>query len=298
MRPATIQRSTVVHFVTWLLVSGVQGLAPASAFAAHDLVRASPNFDDLMNQAEDKRAQEDYAESARLYAEAYRSRPEEDRVDLMGEITIGNAIADYQLARERDPHDLGLSSAQAELMSEFIDAREQAHEAGNAEAVPSGMVEELGELREQIETLGSTLDEATTNEAKTDEEPPPAETGSEPAQRTKTSGDSPRTTNPKVDATILGIGVASVLGGAGFIIGGAWNLNRLGLRDDRLAALNANTGLDDQQRQEYLAQIDAWDQQWRGKTKGMIAGGAVLTATGIGLTTWAAIRLRVKDRLK
>lgn len=46
------------------------------------------------------------------------------------------------------------------------------------------------------------------------------------------------------------------------------------------------------QHTSYLADLDDWQDDWRSFSTALVVSGAVLTATGIGLTTWGIVRMR------
>jgi hypothetical protein len=74
---------------------------------------------------------------------------------------------------------------------------------------------------------------------------------------------------------------------------GAWNLGNVARRGDELLALvDANGGGTPEMREAFRGDVDEWREQWRGIGTGMVVGGAVLAAAGVGLTTWGVVRLR------
>lgn len=264
---------------------------PSSAGGIHQLRPAEASFDELLIQAEDKRTAGAYAESAALYGQAYRARPEAERADQIGEITIRNAMADYDLAWASKP-DLALLEAQARLLEGFIAARKQAQANARAEGagkvpdVPQDLVDELTNLDRRI----AELREAERRPAEEQQEP---EVEQEPEPRVTPEPKPEPTTSPKLDAAILGVGLASLVGGIGLIAGGAWNFSKTEEHvDTQLAALDAEPLYTEEQRQTYREDLDQWRGQWRGVATGLVVGGAVLAAAGAGLASWGIVRMR------
>ncbi|MEM9456501.1 MAG: hypothetical protein AAGF11_20140 [Myxococcota bacterium] len=260
-----------------------------------------------MLRAERMRDAGSYAESADLFARAYRARPEAERADLTGEITVKSALADYRLARAEEPENLTLLEAQADLMREFIDARARSLGKGEASLVVAQMEEELEELLEVIEQRSRESEEAALvengekqpepepePEPRIDEGPLPAAAALRPS--TSSTDDRPPARGTAADFAILGTGLAFVAGGMPFLIGGAVNFAQLEDKADaRLAELDADPDYTEEEREAYReGELQEWRSQWRSRATGMVVGGALATAAGVGLVTWAAIRLRRK----
>lgn len=264
---------------------------PASAARAHTLAPAAASFDELMLQAEDQRAAGAYAESAALYGQAFRARPQAQRADQIGEITLRNAMTDYDQAVAAKP-EVVLLTAQARLLDEFLAARREAQAAARAKKaktvpeVPQDLVDELVRVEARIAELREEAERRAAEEAASQEvEPAPASSATSQADEPPASR--------KVESAILGVGLASFVGGIGLIAGGAWNLGQTRKHvDAQLAALAAEPLYTDEQRQTYRAGLTDWQQQWRGVSTGLIVGGAVLAAAGIGLTSWGVVRMR------
>ncbi len=268
-----------------LLLSMAVVILPGPA-AAHGWEPAAASFDDLMLQAEERRSEGAHLESARLYAQAYRALPPDEQIELMAEITVNNASADYRLAHEAVPDDIALLVEWEALLSEFVDARTAAHEANRAQAPSPGLLQDLEALRAEIDRRRGAAAEST----------PVIDEAESPAEQTRpppTEPHSPEPVNPAADWAIIGVGAATFVGGIALLGAGASTLGRVGtLHDDQVTALQAEPGYTAQQRDQYQSQLDDWQQQGRSVGTGMIVGGAVLGAVGLGLTTWGAIRRR------
>lgn len=121
--------------------------APADPLAP----RAS--YEDLMVEAEAQRDEGAYAESAALYAKAYRSRPEKQRADEVGLFIVKNAIKSFDLALAQVPQggdqrsrQIALLADKLELMDEFIASRK----IGDA---PALIIEQNTETAERLDSL-------------------------------------------------------------------------------------------------------------------------------------------------
>lgn len=124
--------------------------ASANAWAPAD---ESTSYASLMAKAEQERAGQRHTDAARTYREAYYSLSEDDKINLLGEITLDNALADYRKAREQQPKEIAVVEEPLVLLDEFISARAKAHEAGAADPVPERMEQERAQLAELAESL-------------------------------------------------------------------------------------------------------------------------------------------------
>ncbi|MEM7151384.1 MAG: hypothetical protein AAF799_01010 [Myxococcota bacterium] len=274
------------------MAAPVTVVSPSTVMAAM-VGPSAGGFDELMSRAEKQREAGNFVESARSYAAAYRALSDEERVGLTGEITVDNALADYRQARQSNPDDIGLVEENLALVDEAVASRAQAHEAGTADAVPGGLLIEQGKLRKLLDQMKAAQPAAEPEPEPAAQEPVEAQPEPEPEPEPEQEPAQPAEPgNKKADIAILSVGIVSLVGGAGLIGGGAWNLSQL---DDRVqaqrAALDAGSFTDDV-RSNYEAQLTDWESQWRGLSLGLIAGGAVLAAAGVGLTAWGAIRLK------
>jgi hypothetical protein len=250
--------------------------ARARALAA---TPASASFDDLMVDAEHQRAAGAYAQSAALYGRAYRARPAAERSDEIGESVLRSAMTDYDLALGTNPNDLALLEAQTALLDEFLTARRTAHVTEQVTAVPQDLVDEQARIDARIAEL-------RTRER--DPGPEPArDPGPEPARDPKPAR------SPKASGALLGVGVTTAIGGVALVIGGAVGASQAkNEAKTQREALAAEPLYTEDQRTSYLADLDDWQDDWRSFSTALVVSGAVLTATGIGLTTWGIVRMR------
>ena len=189
---------------------------------------------------------------------------------------VGHARA---LAREQPHLHVELLEARAALLEEFLTAREQA----DPKAVPQAMRDELEQVRTQI----GERREAERRAREDVLEPEPTPQAAIPVEAPTS-----KTTNPKVNATLLTLGLASVVGGTVVLAVGARNSSQIDARvDEQLAALAAVPEYTEGQRQEFRDAIAAWEQDNRATARGMIVGGAVLAAAGVGLSAWGLVRI-------
>jgi len=264
--------------------------APARGASARVLAPGAQDYDGLMGQGDQQRAASEHAAAARSYTAAYDMLSAEDRVGLYGELALDNALADYRAAYEQAPEDVATLEEPIALLERAIDQHEAAMASGQAEAVPERLVEELARLRVQlgeIRAREAASADASDDEAPTLEEPEPSmepETPVEPNAK--------RPPARTADIAILASGVAAVVAGTGLIAGGGWNFSQIDeRRETRLAALESGE-FSDEASAQYRADLEAWESQWRGRATGLVVGGSVLAAAGIGLTAWGAIRMR------
>jgi hypothetical protein len=282
MRTLGFHRSPTARAVILVAAGAYLALFPPAlpTALAHASTPSASSFDDLMIQAEEKRAAGVYAESAALYGQAYRARSDAERADQIGEITVRNAMADYDLVSPSKP-DLALLEAEAQLLDEFLADRREAQ----VPEVPQDLVEELARLDAQIAELREAERKAAEEAAKPEPEPEP-ELEIEPLPEPEPGP----TGTSKADAAILSVGLVTLVGGTALIASGAWNFVQIRKRGDaQLDALDANAYVDEP---GYRSELDDWQQQWRGAATALVVTGAVLAGTGIGLTSWGIVRMR------
>lgn len=302
MKPLAFHRYSSLRVVTMSVVSAfVVLLPPFLPMAwAHVLAPSNPSFDDLMVRADHQHAAGSYAESADLYGQAYRARPEEKRADQIGEVTLRSAMAAYDLASPEQT-DLALLEAEAQLLDEFLTARKQAQAAAVAKKVPQvpqDLVDELERLNGRIAELREAERRAAEVAAKAESEAQPEptsapihENGPVPPEPAPERGSIRRS-----DGAILGVGVVSFVGGMGLVTIGAVNSVKTNKAADNalaaLAVLAEDPRLDDEQEQNYRTSVDEWQKNWRNVSTAMVVSGAVLGAAGIGLTSWGIVRTK------
>ena len=281
--------------IATVLMGALVAAVPLVPFSAHaHAPAAAGDFDSLLARAEERRGAGAVAESARLYAAAYRALPSGERADLMGEITANNALADFRVAREQAPDDDTLLTDHAALLEEVVADRQRAHAAGKAEAVPSDLLLELGELRAMLEQRKQQAEDDAAAAAREQQAAEP-----EPEPIAAPPEDDARETSPTPGIILLSVGVASIVGGGVALGLGGSNLGQLDrIVSDQEAALAAAPEYTDEQRRLYQASLEDWQQQGRSVSLGLMIGGGVLAAAGIGLTTWGAIRLHRARRAR
>ena len=301
MRILDLHRSPPLRCIAVLVVSAPLVLLPPSSprARAHALVPSAPGFDELTARADGRRAAGDHAGSAALYDQAYRARPEPQRADQVGEITVRSALTDYELAWAAEL-DVALLEAEAELLEDFLAARRKARAAAQAQQarevpeVPQDLVDELGRVQtriaEQRDTGPAVGTEATASEPEPEPLPGPKP---EPSAIIPVEPAAAPIASRKRSAAMLGVGLGAAVGGTGLIAGGAATSARArALGDARLRALGADPQYTDAQRQAYRSALGDWQQHWRSASTALVVTGAVLAATGIGLTTWGIVRVR------
>jgi hypothetical protein len=301
MRILDLHRSPPLRAIAMLIVGAPLVLLPplSSTAQAHALAPSASSFDDLTARADDRRAAGAYAESAALYGQAYRARPERQRADQIGEITIRSAMTDYELAWAARP-DLALLEAEAQLLEDFLEARRKAQATAQAKhakklpEVPQDLVDELDRLKTRIAEQRDGERKAVTEAATPEPELKPwAERKPEPSAPIPVEPVPTPIARRKGDAAIHGVGLGAVVGGTALIAGGAGTLARTKeIGDARLRALDADPCYTDAQRHAYRSALGDWQQHWRNTSTALVVTGAVLAATGIGLTSWGIVRVR------
>lgn len=278
----------VVATALWIGSLGIV-LSPSLAYAAE---RMAPNadgvdYDGLMAAADSERTRGEHAAAARSYTAAYQALPEADQPGLMGELAIDNALVEYGEAHEEQPEELALLEEPLALLDAFIETRARAHAAGLAEAVPP-------RLEQERERLRAMLEEARIASMPEPEEPVDEVSPISPVIEDEPTQDRPG--NRKADVTIVASGVALLVGGAALVGSGIWNFATVNRQvQSRRTALDAGLFTDEAQ-DEFLADLSQWENRWRGTATGLVVAGSILAATGVGLTTWGAVRMRRNGR--
>jgi hypothetical protein len=318
-RSSALSRSVLSIAASSMLLMA-PSLAAGTTNAPHE---AMESYADLAARAEAAREAEAHAEAAALWARAYRARPEPRRADPTGEITVRAAMADFELALEEAPDDSALLRAQAELVREFVAVR-------TPEAAPQDIIYALAELDARLVALeprplrSKPRGRDATGAATDVPEVPEPSLVITPTSRPTLDLDSTRgvpsapprvrktekRSSRKVDRALVGLGVTSLATGAAGLAGGGWMLVATHRRAVGYAqGANATTAVADDtdrteaQWQHDLQQVDAYrvalDEFKRDSNRNaalLVVGGALLAASGIGLTTWGILRLRANGR--
>jgi hypothetical protein len=296
--------TTSMRYDSWMMAVVLAGaqLMSLPAVAVAVVAPADPQgdpqaFAERRSRAEEQRAAGRYSESARSFASAYDALSEREQAGLKGEIAVSNAVDDFKLAQEQAPEELALLAEEVALLERF---------EGNPkrkEAMPVGLAEELARVKARVEEVRRVREEAAAaeerrkaeeqrkaEEAAKAEEQRKAQTGAD--DRVEVLDDEPPPRR-KGGAAILGVGVASMVGGVALVASGAWNLGNVRRRgDELLATIEAEAGGTPEMRDALRGEVEAWRKDWRGIGTGLVVGGAVLAAAGVGLATWGVVRMR------
>lgn len=280
-----------------LLVGGLGVASPSLTNAAQlqPTDAQAPDFEGLMAEADQQRAQGEDAAAARSYAAAYRALPEADRAGPLGELAVDNALTSYGRAYEARPEDLVLLEESVALIEEHIATSTKAHDAGEAQEVPPRFEEERVRLTAQLEAAREA-----TSPPEEDAEPEPLEL--EPVEPGPVDPEPVEPeANRRADVAILSSGAVVLAGGVALIAGGGWSFGEIDRQ--RQARLNAlDQALDDGLTttpltpEDYRAELAEWSGQRRGVATGLVVAGSVLAAAGIGLAAWGAVRMRRSGR--
>lgn len=276
-------------------------VGPTTATEADDQ-RYQDEGNALMDEGEAHQAAGAHAEAARVYAKAFDAFAKRSKSDAKETQAVSLAVDEFKTAQDAQPRNLVLLEEEAILLERFV-----AH-AKDRRALPEGMEEEFQRVQGTIEMLKQELDEEQRRheERRRQEQQgkqPEAERHeqAEPEQRrdAETTNERPRRMKPdqqsrREAATILGSGVAGILGGTVFIAVGVWTFGAADdRRDAQLTVLDASEFPDEASIREHL---DEWHRRGRGIATGFMVGGAVLAGVGVGLVSWGAIRLRRSGR--
>lgn len=260
---------------------------------------------ELMTQADEYQAAGAHGDSALAYAAAYDALAERPTSDAKEMLAVNLAVDEFKLAQEAKPESLILLLQEAALLRRYgtrlrgdlpaalakerdrvvarIDELRRMHEAAKAEE--AARAEES--RKAAVEQYEAAVEQHDAEQGD-DEAPRPGDDAS--------MKDRPCAC-PRIDAAILGVGLASVVGGTALLADGLWNLGNVDRRgDELLAAIDASPGGTPEMRDSLRREIEAWREPWRAIGTGLASGGAVATAAGIGLTTWGAIRMGRRKR--
>lgn len=243
------------------------------------------SFDELIAQAEANRVAGSRAASARAFVAAYDALTENEKGGLKGEITVSNAVEDFQLAQEQEPDRLALLEEEAAILARLAD-----HPARGGH-VPPGLADELVRVTEEITLYtAEDADSSASLEALNDAIPTPhrelTHVASEPGP-----AETKWWSSAAVDGVVMGVGLACTIGGSTLASVGAWNLRHVDRRgDELLVALATNDGGTPKMRDMLRDELDRWQDRWTGIAMGLAAGGTALIVAGAGLTVWGAVR--------
>jgi len=310
----------------------LSGWGPSSARATSagaSALRAEPSteapletqlsFDDLMTRGERQYLSGEYVASARSYAAAHRSLAETERIQTMGTMALERALKVYEAAQGAQPERMVLIEEPIALLEEYMAERARGIAAGEAEAVPEALVEELERLR--------VLHEQAQARARAAEVPPPPQPASDasasgtspaspsseptltasPAEATVSAPPEPRVLPrppsepapaPEPPGLVLvpSLGLVALIGGGALIGVGGWILGEIDRRTTRRQQVFEWTEPTDLEREEFIAGLSEWRDQQRAIAAGLIVPGVITMAAGAGLTIWGAIRMRRQDR--
>lgn len=271
-----------------------------------DAAQTKPtSFDEWIEQATAQRERESFSESARSFVAAVEVLPEDEQVGLMAEIAINNAVDDYRLAQVREPGNMALLEEELE----FLERLDRAYAKAGAEAMPPALVDELERVRTGLAELrrgrqGQGKEAVMNAEAakraeaarKTEAAEAAREADALRSAEAARKGDQEAKRRRVVDRAILGSGVVSFVGGTALVASGAWNLGNIRQRgDELLAEVESSTARTADDRAAVREQIEDWQARWRGIGTGLVVGGAVAMAAGVGLTAWGAVRMRKRQ---
>lgn len=244
---------------------------PAANVASAEQDVESGSFDALMADADAARSNNDSSAALRLHVRAHRALAPADRVGLMGEIAIENALDDLDASPMPEEDGAALHP----WLVQAVDERQAAHRRDEAGPVPERWL--------------------TTLEALTPPEPPPEPEVEAPIAPAPVDPAPARRTTPTRDRALLGTGIGLTLAGAGLLGGGIAVLGRVADQPEE-PQWPSPSAAQSPEADAYRDDLDQWQSRGRGIGTGLIVGGALVATGGIVLTTWSAVRMR-KQRL-
>ena len=145
-----------------------------------------------------------------------------------------------------------------------------------------------------LDVIGAAIDDAADRlaRARDAEEAAEAEAAEAETVREPMVDERPasRMGHRKADGAIIGCGLASLVGGAALIGGGAWNFSKVDRQGSSRRAALEQAQLTEAEREDYRSELGDWQEQWRGTATGLVVAGSVLAAAGAGLMTWGLVR--------
>lgn len=314
MRPVSNSLGSLATIIVAMatLVGPCSSSMPTLAAApAGDGTSGQPaSFAELMARAEEQRAAWQYAESARAFTAAYDSLGEGDQAGLKGEIAVGNAVDDFQIAQEGDAESIVLFEEEAALLERY---------RLRVGALPAELEEELGRVKGKLDEHRRAQEEAAEAEAEhraeaqrraEQERRAKAQREAEAQRRAKAKRrtaehlearaarkvaaqrEAQREAHRKAGIAILSVGLPFVGGGIALMASGEWNRKNVERRGNALLAeLDASPSGTFPMRQQYRMQVDGWQSRWERIGGGMIVAGALTMTAGLGLTIWGALRV-------
>lgn len=297
------------YWPCWVLAIGL-AFSPRIVVAAP--VDPTVRLDELFDQADEKRRAGAHAEAAELHAEAYRLLPPEERFEN-GPFTIKNCIQDYENALRDDPEGLGQIKAHlAMLRAEVGLLREFERDMAEYGPTPEYVEQALAQAESRIQRLEQEEAALEHQPGPTPPVPGPPTLQLQPTEPTlqeRVLGSNPTRRHSARDIVLLSVGSASLVGGITMLGVGGWMYPEITRRSNALVQQFDREVIEageterspeqvDADEAEMLRQIEAIEEyrkQSRRNATGLVVSGALLTATGVGLTTWAILRLRQKS---
>jgi hypothetical protein len=302
-----VRRTSWVHeacgVMAWVLaLSGgpivtpvAQASAPSRSGKGEADARAEAEGDAKVVEGDQAVDAGDHAAAARAYAQAHGSYAKRTTIgapDVKEKQALSLALDELGLAQAAVPGSFELLEVELALLEE--------HERRMGGKLPAALAQERERVQGRIAELRAeetARDEHERREAEAlKAEPAPEQ--SEPMVSEKGAATQGEPRVRKGGPAIVSAGAVSLAGGVAMLASGVWNLGNVRRRGDELLGTIADAeGGTPEMRDELRQEVEAWQTRWRGIGTGLSVGGAVLAATGVGLTVVGIVRMRQGKRV-
>lgn len=274
-----------------VMPTAAQASAPSRSGKSEADARAEAEGDAKVDEGDQAVDAGDHAAAARSYAQAhgaYARRTKTGAPDVKEKQALSLALDELGLAQAAAPGSIELLEVELALLEE--------HERRMGGKLPAALAQERERVQGRIAELRAEEAEERRKAEASKPEPAPERSEPEVADEGSESQGEPRVR--KGGPALVGAGAVSLAGGVAMLASGAWNLGNVRRRGDELLGTIADAeGGTLEMRDELRQEVEAWQTRWRGIGTGLAVGGAVLAATGVGLTVVGIVRMRQGKRV-
>ena len=267
-------------------VVAVQPLALALAPVTVPVLALAADPTALIVQADAAHEDGRFGEAADLYRSAYDAMTTDEKA-VLADVIVAAALDDLHAAY-RDSSDPRLAARAEELLDAYAqDMGQPLPEADRHRAWIEAAAREAEAPRSADTTAPvPAVDERPPRRVRRRRPTPDADADPPPRQR------------ELVGPVLVGVGVAVLAGGTGFIGAGApagrraERIRDQGLSDPRFTSLAE----EDPRRMTHVAAYEDYVQYERGRGQALVAVGSVLSGVGLGLAVYGTVRLALHRR--
>jgi len=211
--------NNLLRFVSpWILAVSVVGHAPTGYAASVSESVEDNEFDALVAHAERERGTGRHLSAARTYVGAFRALSFSDRVGLMGELVIDNALQDYWKAYAQRAKDVAVLEEAVGMLQEYIEFLERARMGGQASVMSPRLLTQLERLNTEIDARRATEAMITSASAGEYEPEPEPEPGTNASIDSSESRESSRGTMEKAGIGLMISGGVVIVPGIVFLV--------------------------------------------------------------------------------